>query len=298
RRVGKARMHELAKERVRQVGQRTVAWVIVAYPNEGWARTVFGEPDVERLWEAVGRATRLYDDDPVSSWWDRVRELGRRARTLNQVRFDAIHFRGPGTDLTVGLNRRGIWMSAEFETAWGRRHVPNIPTEEVFTTPDFRRVEGTIASTRPLHLPNEGITVTDLRMTFEGGRVVDVDATSGTEVVKIQMATDEGGARLGEIALVDKSSAVGRTGITYANTLFDENATCHIAYGSGFTFCVEGTSDLPLEEQVAAGVNYSKVHTDFMVGGPDVDVDGITDAGDRVPIIRDDTWQLPPPAEL
>lgn len=291
-RVGKARMLELADRKTRAVGQRSLSWVIVAYPNEGWARTVFGEPDVERLWDAVARATRLYDDDPVRSWWDHVTELGNRARALNELHFDAIHYSGPGTDLTVGLNEKSRWMSAEFETAWGQKHVPNLPTEEVFTTPDFRRVEGTIASTRPLHLPNEGVTVTDLRMTFEGGRAVKVDATSGAEVIRVQMDTDEGARQLGEIALVDKSSAVGQTGVTFANTLFDENATCHIAYGGGFSFCVDGTSDLSPEEQSKAGVNYSKVHTDFMIGGPEVDVDGVSTSGERTPIIRDDTWQV------
>lgn len=291
-RVGNARMLELADLYTQLLGKRSVAWVIVAYPNEGWARTVFGEPDVDRLWDAVGRAARLYDDDPVKSWWSRVETLGDRARLLNEAKFDAIRYEGPGTDLTVGLLPGSTWMSANFETAWGRKHVPNIPTEEVFTSPDFRRVEGVISSTRPLHLPNEGVTVADLKLRFEGGRAVDVEASSGADVVRIQMAIDEGAARLGELALVDKDSAVGQTGITFANTLFDENATSHIAYGAGFSFCVEGVSDLSPDEQVAQGLNYSKVHTDFMVGESDVKIDGITASGDAVPIIHDDTWQL------
>lgn len=291
-RVGNARMLELAELYTRQVGQRALAWVIVAYPNEGWAKTVFGEPDVGRLWEAVGKAARLYDDDPVKSWWDRVTVLGERADLLNKAKFDAIRYQGPDTDLTIGLLPGSHWMSANFETKWGRKHVPNIPTEEVFTTPDFRRVEGVVASTRPLHLPNEGVTVTDLKLRFEEGRAVDVQATNGGEVVKIQMAIDEGAARIGEIALVDKDSAVGQTGVTFANTLFDENATCHIAYGAGFAFCVEGAADMSPDEQIANGVNSSKVHTDFMVGGPELKVDGITSTGDAVPIIHDDTWQL------
>ena len=236
-RVGNARMLELADLYTQLLGKRSVAWVIVAYPNEGWARTVFGEPDVDRLWDAVGRAARLYDD-PVKSWWSRVETLGDRARLLNEAKFDAIRYQGPGTDLTVGLLPGSTWMSANFETAWGRNHVPNIPTEEVFTSPDFRRVEGVISSTRPLHLPNEGVTVADLKLRFEGGRAVDVEASSGADVVRIQMSIDSGAARLGELALVDKDSAVGQTGITFANTLFDENATSHIAYGAGFSFCV------------------------------------------------------------
>ena len=291
-RVGKARMLDLAARHTRMVGQRAMAWAIVAYPTEGWARAAFGEPDVDRLWQAVGEATRLFDDDPVATWREHVTELGKRADQLNEAHFDALHYDGPGTDLTVGLNAASRWMSANFETAWGQKHVPNLPTEEVFTTPDLRRVEGVVTSTRPLHLPSEGVTVTDLKMRFEGGVAVEVEASSGGDVIDSQMQTDEGARRLGEIALVDKSSAVGQTGVTFAETLFDENATCHMAYGAGFTFCVEGTSDLSPEEQVAAGCNYSKVHTDFMVGGPQVNVDGITSSGERVPIIRDDLWQL------
>ncbi|MGH2807827.1 MAG: aminopeptidase [Actinomycetota bacterium] len=291
-RVGNARMLALAERHTRMVGQRAMSWVIVAYPTEGWAQTVLGEPDVDRLWEAVGKATRLYDDDPVKAWWDHVAELGHRADVLNERHFDALRYTGPGTDLTVGLNKGSIWMSADFETAWGQKHVPNLPTEEVFTTPDFNRVDGVVTSTRPLHLPNEGVTVKDLKVTFKDGRAVDVEASTGGDVVKIQMDIDEGAARLGEVALVDKSSAVGATGITFANTLFDENATSHIAYGAGFAFCVEGTSGMAPEEMQKLGVNYSKVHTDFMVGGPEVNIDGITADGDAVPIIRDHTWQL------
>jgi aminopeptidase len=291
-RVGNARMLDLAQRHVRMVGERLMSWVIVAYPNEGWAKTVFGEPDVDRLWEAVGKATRLYDEDPISSWWDHVAELGERADILNERRFDALRYTGPGTDLTVGLNKGSIWMSANFETAWGQKHVPNLPTEEVFTTPDFNRVDGVVTSTRPLHLPNEGVTVTDLKVTFKDGRAVNIDATTGGDVVKIQMDIDEGAARLGEVALVDKKSAVGATGITFANTLFDENATSHIAYGAGFAFCVEGAAGKSPDEMQELGVNYSKVHTDFMVGGPEVNIDGVTADGETVPIIRDHTWQL------
>ena len=291
-RVGKARMLELADRKTKAVGQRLLSWVIVAYPTEGWANTVFGEPDVDRLWEAVGKAARLYEDDPVGAWWGRVEELGRRAEILNDRRFDAIRYRGPGTDLTVGLHPGSVWMSANFETAWGRKHVPNIPTEEVFTTPDHRRVEGTVRSTRPLHLPSEGTTVKDLEVTFREGRIVDVKASTGAEVIRNQISIDEGAAALGEIALVDKSSAVGATGVTFANTLFDENATSHIAYGAGFAFCVPDLAQLEPDEQRAKGLNYSKVHTDFMIGHTELEVDGITASGDAVPILRNEEWQL------
>lgn len=291
-RVGKARTVELMRVGMEQINARSVNWSIVACPNEGWSEAVFGEPDVPRLWDAVARATRLYEDDPVQAWRNHVKELGERAKVMNGLRFDALHFEGPGTDLEVGLHQDGRWISADFSTASGISHVPNLPTEEIFTTPDFRRVEGTVRSTRPLQLSAEGITVTDLRVAFEDGRAVKVQASSGEEVVKTQMAVDDGANRLGEVALVDKASAVGATGMTFNNTLFDENATAHIAYGVAYSFCVEGAEGLSPEQLVERGINHSTVHTDFMIGGPEVEVTGITTAGDRVTIITDDTWQL------
>ena len=291
-RVGKARMLELRDETTKQINERSVAWAIVAYPNEGWANAVFGEPDVAGLWDAVAHATRLYEDDPVAAWRKHVERLGARADALNQLRLDALRYTGPGTDLTIGLLPGSRWMSARFETAWGQRHIPNIPTEEVFTTPDRRRTEGTVRSTRPLVLESEGVVVDDLAMRFEGGRAVEVTASSGAEVIRTQMATDENGAFLGEVALVDKASAVGATGVTFRNTLFDENATSHIAFGAGFAFAVEGADGMSPEEQIAAGVNHSKVHTDFMIGGPEVTIEGVTGDGQTVPIVVDDTWQI------
>jgi aminopeptidase len=292
-RVGMAKQLDYQDLYLKYLNDRAFSWAIISYPNPGWATTVFGDPDVDKLWDAVARATRLYDEDPVASWWEHVDRLGKRADALNARGFDAIRYRGPGTDLTVGLIDGSTWMSARFETAAGIRHVPNLPTEEVFTSPDYRRVEGTVRSSRPLHLPNEGVTVTDLEMTFEGGRAVSVSASTGAEVVKAQMAIDEGGARLGEIALVDEASAVGKTGVTFGNTLFDENAACHLAYGAGFAFCVDGASELSIEEQLAMGLNHSKVHTDFMIGGPELEVSGVSAAGEETPIITGDVWQLP-----
>jgi aminopeptidase len=291
-RVGRARMLELSRLSLSLTARRAVNWSVVAYPNEGWARSLYGEPDLDRLWDAVARATRLYEEDPVRAWWGRVAELGSRAEALNERRFDSVRLRGPGTDLTVGLNEKSVWRSADFETAWGLAHVPNLPTEEVFTTPNPARVDGIVASTRPLHLRHEGVVVRDLKVRFEEGRATEVEATSGAEVVRTQMALDKGAARLGEIALVDATSAVGRTGVTFGETLFDENATCHLAYGAGFPFCVVGAEELAAEDQAAAGVNQSAIHTDFMVGGPQVEVDGVTVEGEVVPIIRSELWRL------
>ena len=289
-RVGKTRMKEVAERYLGATNKRLMNWSIVAYPNEGWARTVFGEPDVERLWDAVTAATRLDEADPVEAWRLHIEKLDRRATGLNERRFDAIRFRGPGTDLTVGLTPRTVWCTAKETTVDGREHVVNMPTEEVFTSPDRRRTEGVVRSTTPLAL--SGTIVRDLEVRFRGGRAVDVSASSGVEVIREQMRSDEGGSMLGEVALVDGESRVGKTGLVFLNTLFDENATCHIAYGSGILEGIEGGGEASQDELAALGFNTSTIHTDFMIGGLEVEVDGLAADGTAVPILRGETWQL------
>jgi aminopeptidase len=281
-RVGKARMLELAEESNRQVNEQLNNWTVIGVPNEGWAQQMFGEPDLERLWKAVEFTVRLDEDDPVAAWRSHVARIGKRAKTLNDLEVDTIHFTGPGTDLRVGLLPESRWQGCESLTAAGLPYVANMPTEEVFTTPDMRRTEGFVRSTRPLAL--YGRIVRGLEVRFEGGRIVDVKADEGADVVRGQLETDDTAAFLGEIALVDGTSRIGQTGLTFFDTLFDENTTCHVAYGGAYAEAVEGG--------VIDGVNVSNVHTDFMVGGPEVDVDAVTRDGTVVPLLRNDVWQL------
>ena len=287
-RVGKARMRRLAEESLK-LTDGLVNWTIVAFPNEGWAQTVFGEPDVERLWDAVGTAVRLDAPDPVAAWQEHIARLEQRAGELNERRFDHLRYRGPGTDLTVGLHPESEWHAALDESI-GIKHVANMPTEEIFTTPDARRVEGTVRSTLPLQI--QGNIVRDLEVRFENGRAVDVHASSGEDVMRTHVATDEGAAQLGEVALVDRDSAVGKTGVIFYDTLFDENAASHIALGAGIAQTVPWAADLSPEERHARGVNQSTIHTDFMIGSDELEVDGVTAGGDAVPLLRGGVWQL------
>jgi aminopeptidase len=281
-RVGRTRMIELAAENVKQMNDRLNNWVVIGVPSEGWATQMFGEPDVERLWELVAHCVRLDADDPVEAWRVHVARLADRVKQLDELGVDRLHFRGPGTDLTVGLLPQSLWQGVESVTASGITYVANMPTEEVFTTPDARRTEGVVRSTRPLVL--NGKVVRGLEMRFEGGRIVEVRADEGADVVKGELQTDERAAYLGEVSLVDGTSRIGQTGLIFWDTLFDENATCHIAYGAAYAEAVDGG--------LIEGVNDSTVHTDFMIGGPEVDVDAVTRDGRTVPLLREDVWQL------
>ena len=287
-RVGRARMRKLAEEALKLTDGLS-NWSIVPYPNEGWARTVFGEPDVDRLWDAVAAAIRIDEPDPVAAWQEHIAKLQLRADSLNKRHFDHLRYRGPGTDLTVGLHPGSEWKAA-LDVSRGIEHVANMPTEEVFTAPDARRVEGVVRSTLPLQI--QGTIVRDLTVRFEDGRAVEVTASTGEEVMRTHVATDEGAARLGEVALVDSDSRVGKTGLVFYDTLFDENASSHIALGASIVNAVSWAADVSPEERSVRGVNHSSIHTDFMIGSPELEVDGVDAHGEAVPILRHGDWQL------
>jgi aminopeptidase len=281
-RVGRAIPLEVSEIRRRQSEENNVNWCGVGAPTEGWARQVLGEPDVDGLWDLVAFCFRLDEPDPVAAWREHLDRLDARAAALTERRPDALRYRGPGTDLTVGLLPSAHWGSARFRTAGGIDYVANMPTEEVFITPDARRAEGTLSSTMPLSLG--GRLIRDLQLTFEDGRIVQADAESGAEIVRSHLASIENADRLGELALVTKESRVGQTGKLFYNTLFDENATCHIAYGFGLPYSFDGKPD--------EGMNVAKIHIDFMVGGPELEVDALMPDGTEIPLIRNEEWQL------
>ena len=275
------------KESGKVVGDRTTNWTIIPYPTPGWAQQVHPElaPEdaLERLWEEIVHVCRLDEADPVAAWTERIEDTRAAAARLNERHFDSLHFEGPGTDLTIGLLPTSIWANALFETVDGTAHLANVPTEEVFTTPDPERADGFVTSTKPLVFPG-GSSTKGLRVRFEEGRAVAIEADEGAANLRAQTAKDEGGVRLGEVALVDREGRIGPLGTVFHDTLLDENAASHIALGQGFEFSVD--------EEDHGRVNKSGIHVDFMIGSPEVDVTGATHDGERVPVLRGGAWQI------
>jgi aminopeptidase len=271
----------------RIVNERTTNWTAGPCPNPGWAQRVHPdlEPDeaLDRLWDEVVHVLRLDSDDPEEAWRERMKAIVASADRMTERRFDALHLQGPGTDLTIGLLPSSKWLGADFETVDGLTHYPNLPTEEVFTTPDPERVDGHVSATMPLEL--YGSFMEGIRIEFERGRAVKVDADSGADALRAAVAKDDGASRLGEIALVDREGRIGPLNTVFYETLLDENAASHIALGNAYTFPVEDDAD-------RERVNKSHVHIDFMIGSNEVDVDGITRDGDRVPVLRGGSWQI------
>jgi aminopeptidase len=274
------------KESVALIQDRTVNWTVGPCPTAGWAAVVYPDLDeaaaLARLWEEIAFVCRLTEDDPVTAWTARMEQLLAVAGRLDGVGLDSLHLDGPGTDLTVGLLPGSRWMAATLETVDGIVHRPNLPTEEVFTTPDPTRTDGVVASTKPLFA--SGVVIEGLKVRFEGGRAVAITADRGAETLEALCQRDPGGTRLGEVALVDRDSRVGSLGTVFFDTLLDENAASHIALGQGLDFAVE--------EADKDRINTSAVHVDFMVGSSEVAVTGRTRDGREVPLLRDGAWQI------
>ena len=284
--VGRDRLPSV-KEGIKVVNDRTTNWTICPCPTPVWAALVFPElePDaaLARLEHELLHVLRLDEEDPIAAWIARADVLVSSAERLTQRRFDALRYDGPGTDLTVGLLRSSRWQAARFQTVGGIEHMPNLPTEEVFTTPDPDRTEGTVTSTKPLVL-TDGTVVRDLVVRFEGGRVTDLHASEGAETLRTITGTDDGAARLGEVALVDREGRIGELGTIFYDTLLDENAASHIALGQGFPFV--------LDDQDRPRSNESQIHIDFMIGSNDLTVTGVTADGDQVPVLVEGRWQV------
>jgi aminopeptidase len=275
------------KETARIIGERATNWSIIPCPHPVWAKLVYPDLDeaaaYEKLWQELIHVLRLDEPDPTAAWDERVALLRRSADALTAHGFDAIELSGPGTELTVGLFGSSRWWAGDFKTRDGLRHLPNLPTEEVFTTPDPARTEGHVTSTKPLVL-KDGTIVRGLRVSFEGGKAVEIDAEENGAAIRARTGVDEGAGRLGELALVDRQGRIGPLGTIFYDTLLDENAVSHIALGFGFPFAVTG-DDL-------ARVNQSEIHIDFMIGSPELDVTGVTRGGERVPVLRNGDWQV------
>lgn len=285
RRAGRDQLPFL-RESSAVVNARTTNWTAVPGPTGPWAEIVFPELEpaaaLQRLWEHVIHMCRLDEDDPVAAWRERQDVLVGVSGRLTELRLDALHFEGPGTDLTVGLLPSSRWLSARFETVDGIVHMPNLPSEEVFTAPDPARVDGVVRSTKPLVVG--GTIIRGLRARFEGGRAVSIEADEGGELLARYAQRDDGAARLGEVALVDAAGRIGPLNTVFYDTLIDENAASHVALGAAYEFTAG--------EEDRERINRSQIHVDFMIGSPEVDVTGLTASGERVPVLRAGAWRI------
>jgi aminopeptidase len=274
------------------VSRDAINWCLVAAPSAAWAAKMFPklEPDKaeKKLWKAIFETTRVDQDDPVKAWEKHIKNLSARAKYLQAKQYTALHYKAPGTDLTLGLPRGHIWISAQMPAENGVSFTANLPTEEVFTTPDRMRAEGTVSATMPLSYG--GSLIEDFSVTFEGGRIVKVNAKKNEAILQKLIETDEGTLHLGETALVPASSPIAKRGYLFYNTLFDENASCHLAIGRGFRFAITGGETMTDEEFLASGGNNSLAHVDFMVGSNKMDIDGIKEDGSREPVMRKGEW--------
>ena len=270
-----------------------VSWTVVAAASEGWAAKVFpelatSEEQVDALWNEIFKTTRIYEENPVIAWDIHDKKLQEKAAELNEQQFTALHYTAPGTDLTIGLPKNHLWEGAGSYNARGEEFMANMPTEEVFTAPDSRRVDGYVSSTKPLIYA--GTIISGMKFTFKDGKVVDFSAEQGEEALKNLLAIDEGAKHLGEVALVPDPSPISQSGLIFYNTLFDENASNHLAFGSAYAFNLQGGTEMSEEELAEAGLNRSQTHVDFMVGSDKMNIDGIKEDGTIVPVFRNGDW--------
>lgn len=274
------------------ITRHEINWAIVANASPSWAAAMFPGDDQEtataKLWDAIFATSRVLGQDPISEWKQHDSCLRRRADYMNGKRFAALKYRGPGTDFQLGLADGHLWMGGGTTAGNGIYCIPNIPTEEIFTTPHKDRADGTVTASKPLSY--QGTMIENIQVRFEGGRIVQANATRGQEVLHKLLDTDEGARRLGEVALVPHSSPIAASGLTFFNTLFDENAASHIALGQAYTSCIQDGDKLSDEELFARGANESLIHVDWMIGSHQLDIDGITATGAAEPVMRAGEW--------
>ncbi len=280
------------KPALEHISNFDINWNICSYPNPSWAKLVFPDMPIEeavrKLADAIFAASRVDRDDPIAAWAEHNAELKKRSTWLNGERFSALHFTGPGTDLTVGLADGHEWHGGASTAKNGVTCNPNIPTEEVFTTPHALKVQGHVSSTKPLS--HQGTLIDNIQVRFEGGRIVEAKASKGEAVLNKVLDTDDGARRLGEVALVPHSSPISASGVLFYNTLFDENASCHIALGQCYSKCFLDGASLSQDQIKAQGGNSSLIHIDWMIGSDKVDIDGIRADGSKVPVMRQGEW--------
>ncbi|WP_088008210.1 aminopeptidase [Indiicoccus explosivorum] len=269
-----------------------ISWTVIAAPSAAWASKVFPQlPEDEQvpaLWEAIFKAVRADQDSPVDAWKQHDAALHEKVEYLNGRKYAKLHYRAPGTDLTIALPKGHLWVGASSVNEKGDTFMANMPTEEVFTVPEKTGVNGYVTSTKPLSYG--GNIIDGFKLTFKDGRITDVTADEGEEVLKELVATDEGSHYLGEVALVPHQSPISDTGTLFFNTLFDENASNHLAIGSAYAFCIEGGKSMTPAELQQHGLNQSITHVDFMIGSADMDIDGIREDGTKEPVYRNGNW--------
>jgi len=275
-----------------RITRHEINWTIVASATPAWAAAMFPDDSpseaLAKLWEAIFQTTRINTPDPVAAWKTHDATLHRRAALLNEKRYSALQYRGPGTDFRLGLADDHLWLGGGTTAGNGLYCIPNMPTEEVFTTPHKDRAEGTVTATKPLS--HQGTMIEGIQVRFEHGRIVEAKATRGQEVLQKLIDTDDGARRLGEVALVPHSSPIAASGMLFLHTLFDENAASHIALGQSYSSCLRDGDKLTPEELAAKGANDSLIHVDWMIGSEKLDIDGITTAGQAEPLMRQGEW--------